>query len=128
MAGDDATQVSRVGSTDVTAATAVITAGSDSGIQFNNKMYKDWYSALSALQQLKSKNHASTTSSGTFRMLLLVKTIPPRYGSARVTRILVVRIQLIPGDHTGRHAQHQRRARSSLTVCPDHCFLALLSL
>jgi hypothetical protein len=62
MDGDDAAQVSRAGATDVTTATAATAASSDSGIQFNNRMCKDWFSALSALRQLKSKNHASTTS------------------------------------------------------------------
>jgi hypothetical protein len=55
MAGDDAAQVSSAGSTDVTAATAVTAARFGSGIQLNNKKYKDWSSALSALRQLNPR-------------------------------------------------------------------------
>jgi hypothetical protein len=71
MAREDAAQLSRAGSTEVTAATALTAASSDSGIQFNNKTYKDWSSALSALRQLKSKNYASTTS-GWYRSDVIV--------------------------------------------------------
>jgi hypothetical protein len=63
MDGDDAAQVSRAGSTIVIEATAVTAVSSDSGVQFNNKMFKDSSAALSAIRQLKKKNQDVTTSS-----------------------------------------------------------------
>jgi hypothetical protein len=72
MAGDDAAQVSRAGSTDVTEATAVTAVSFDSGVQFNNKMFKDWSAALSAIRQLKKKNQDVTTSSW-YRTVLIVE-------------------------------------------------------